>query len=89
MEKKLVKLENLVEEIQALLLEIQEKMLAKHQLFTLEHTFTADTYEELKEKVEQGFVLAHWDETRETAMKVQEELKATIRCLSFDMPEEA
>lgn len=88
MEKKLVKLENLVEEIQALLLEIQEKMLAKHQLFTLEHTFTTDTYEELKEKVEQGFVLAHWDGTKETAMKVQEELKATIRCLPFDMPEE-
>ena len=52
MEKKLVKLENLAEEIQTLLVEIQEKMLAKHQLFTLEHTFTADTYEELKEKVE-------------------------------------
>ena len=88
MEKKLVELENLAEEIQTLLLEIQEKMLAKHQLFTLEHTFTADSYEELKEKVEQGFVLAHWDGTKETAMKVQEELKATIRCLPFDMPEE-
>jgi len=88
MEKKLVKLENLAEEIQTLLVEIQEKMLAKHQLFTSEHTFTADTYEELKEKVEQGFVLAHWDGTKETAMKVQEELKATIRCLPFDIPEE-
>ena len=45
MEKKLVKLENLAEEIQTLLLEIQEKMLAKHQLFTLGHTFAANTYE--------------------------------------------
>ena len=89
MEKKLVKLENLAKEIQTLLLEIQEKMLAKHQLFTSEHTFTADTYEELKEKVETGFVLAHWDGTKETAMKVQEEIKATIRCLPFDMREEA
>ena len=89
MEKKLVKLENLAKDIQTLLVEIQEKMLTKHQLFTSEHTFTADTYEELKEKVEQGFVLAHWDGTKETAMKVQEELKATIRCLPFDMPEEA
>jgi len=52
MEKKLVKLGNLAEEIQTLLVEIQEKILAKHQLFTLENTFTADTYEELKEKVE-------------------------------------
>ena len=34
------------------ILEIQKNSLAKHQLFTLENTFTADTYEELKEKVE-------------------------------------
>ena len=52
MEKKLVKVENLAEEIQSLILEIQKNILAKHQLFTLENTFTADTYEELKEKVE-------------------------------------
>ena len=52
MEKKIVKIENLAEEIQSLIQEIQKKILAKHQLFTLENTFTADTYEELKEKVE-------------------------------------
>ena len=52
MEKKAVKIENLAEEIQNLIQEIQKKILAKHQLFTLENTFTADTYEELKEKVE-------------------------------------
>ena len=52
--------------------------------FTKEHTYTADTYEELKEKVEKGFVLVHWDWTKETAMKVQDEIKATIRCLPFD-----
>ena len=52
MEKKLVKVENLAEEIQSLILEIQKNILAKHQLFTLENTFTADTYEELNEKVE-------------------------------------
>lgn len=52
MEKKLVKVENLAEEIQNLILEIQKNILAKHQLFTLGNTFTADTYEELKEKVE-------------------------------------
>lgn len=52
LEKKLVKLEDLTEEIEKTLLDIQLKLLAKHQLFTLEHTYTADTYEELKEKVE-------------------------------------
>lgn len=88
MEKKLVKLENLAEEIQETLLEMQKKMLAKHQLFTLEHTYKVDSYEELKEKVENGFVLAHWDGTKETAMKIQDELKATIRCLPFEMGED-
>ena len=52
MEKKLVKLDQLAEEIQTLLGDIQRMMLAKHQLFTLEHTYKADTYEELKEKIE-------------------------------------
>ena len=89
MEKKLVKIENLAEEIQNLIQEIQKNILAKHQLFTLENTFTADTYEELKEKVEKWFVLAHRDGTLETAERIQDELKATIRCLPFDMPEEA
>ena len=31
-----------------------------------------------------GFVLAHWDGTRETEDKIQEETKATIRCIPDD-----
>ena len=84
MEKQFVKLEDLTNEIKKILKEIQENLYIKHMNFTKEHTYTADTYEELKEKVEKGFVLAHWDWTKETAMKVQDELKATIRCLPFD-----
>lgn len=33
-------------------------------------------------------MLAHRDGTLETAEKIQDELKATIRCLPFDMGEE-
>ncbi|MDE6516045.1 MAG: proline--tRNA ligase, partial [Bacteroidales bacterium] len=48
-----------------------------------------DTWEEFKEKIEQGkFILAHWDGTTETEVKIKEETKATIRALSFDLPEE-
>jgi prolyl-tRNA synthetase len=61
MEKQFVKLENLTNEIKKILKEIQENLYIKHMNFTKEHTYTADTYEELKEKVEKGFVLAHWD----------------------------
>lgn len=84
LEKKFVPIELLAEEIEKLLVEIQENIYTKHMNFTKVHTYTADSYDELKEKVEQGFVLAHWDWTKETAMKIQDEIKATIRCLPFD-----
>ena len=46
---------------------------------------TVDTYEEFKEKIEEGgFILAHWDGTVETEEKIKEETKATIRCIPFE-----
>lgn len=84
----MVAIDQLASRVSELLLEIQKNLFAKHQLFTLEHTDIADTYEELKEKLENGFVRAHRDGTRETAERIQEELKATIRCLPFDMGDE-
>ena len=46
---------------------------------------TVDTYEEFKEKIEEGgFILAHWDGTTETEEKIKEDTKATIRCIPFD-----
>ncbi len=89
MQKQVVKISDLSTVIPNLLGEIQKNLLHKHQNFTQEHTYTVDTYEEMKEKIEQGFVLAHWDGTLETAEKIQEELKATIRCLPFEIEQEA
>lgn len=51
-EKILVAIENLATKVQELLLEIQDHIYQKHKSFTLANTDTADTYEELKEKVE-------------------------------------
>jgi prolyl-tRNA synthetase len=51
---------------------------------------TATSYDDFKAKIEEGgFVWAHWDGTRETEDKIQEETKATIRCIPFDGPAEA
>lgn len=86
--KEMIAVDQLASRVSELLLEIQKNLFAKHQLFTLEHTDIADTYEELKEKLENGFVRAHRDGTTETAERIQEELKATIRCLPFDMGDE-
>jgi prolyl-tRNA synthetase len=36
-----------------------------------------------------GFILAHWDGTKETEAAIKEETKATIRCIPLDAAEEA
>ena len=39
----------------------------------------------IKKKIEEGgFLLCHWDGTKETEAKIQEETKATIRCIPVD-----
>src|SRR5581483_9091955 len=54
-------------------------------------TFEVNSYDEFKKKLEEpgGFLLAHWDGTRETENRIQEETKATIRCIPFDRKKEA
>ena len=88
LEKSFVQIDQLAHTVQELFLDIQQNIYKKHEKFTLDHTSTANTYQELKEKVESWFVLAHRDGTNETAMHIQDELKATIRCLPFDLWEE-
>lgn len=87
-EKKLVAIDDLAEFISETLVDIQKNIYLKHQKFTLENTHKVDSYEEFKTKIEWSFILAHWDWTTETALKIQEETKATIRCIPFDIPEE-
>ena len=87
-EKFFVEKEELTDKVVSLLEEMQARLFDQHETFSKEHTFKVDTYEEFKEKIEQGYVLAHWDGTRETAERIQEETKATIRCIPFDAPVE-
>ncbi|MBP5210732.1 MAG: proline--tRNA ligase [Bacteroidales bacterium] len=73
------------EKIAALMDEIQENIYKKAFDFRESHTIKVDTWEEFKEKIEQGyFLLCHWDGTAETEAKIQEETKATIRCIPTD-----
>lgn len=53
-------------------------------------TFKTDSYEEFKEILQTtgGFILAYWDGTTETEVKIKEETKATIRCIPLDSTEE-
>jgi prolyl-tRNA synthetase len=52
-------------------------------------TRTATSYDQFKQMIEEpGFIFAHWDGTRATEDKIQEETKATIRCIPFNGPKE-
>lgn len=71
--------------VQDLLEEIQENIYQKALHYRETHTYVVDTYEEFKEKLDEGgFVLAHWDGTPETEAKIKEETKATIRCIPLE-----
>ena len=71
--------------VKDLLVEIQENILNKAKLYRNARTIKVDSYDEFKEKIEEGgFILAHWDGTTETEEKIKEETKATIRCIPFE-----
>ncbi len=64
---------------------MQIALFEKARQFREDNSFEVNSYEELKEKIEQpgGFLWAHWDGTRETEDRIAAETKATIRCVPF------
>jgi prolyl-tRNA synthetase len=76
-------------QIDALLRQIQKNLFDRAKKFRDDTMRTANSYDEFKQMIEQpGFVWAHWDGTRATEDKIQEETKATIRVIPFDGPKE-
>ena len=73
-----------------LLDQIQKNLFNKAENFTKKHTYKAESLEELNAILENngGFVLAHWDGTKESELKIKEKSKATIRCIQLDALEE-
>ena len=85
LEKSALPLSGIDEAVAKLLDEIQQNIYDKARNFRDSRITTAENYDDFREKIEQGgFVLAHWDGTTETELKVKEETKATIRCIPFD-----
>ena len=85
LQKQTVPFEGIVDYVADLLEDIQDNIYQKARKFRDEHISVADSYDEFKEKIEAGgFVLAHWDGTTETELRVKEETKATIRCIPRD-----
>ena len=89
LEKSQMQLAGLPESIVSLLEEIQENIYQKALKMRDSHIQKVDTYDEFKEKIEDGgFFLCHWDGTPETEERIKNETKATIRCIPLDSEEE-
>ena len=80
-EKAQMTIDEFSENMDKMLHDVQSLLLQKNRSFREANTYYVDSYDEFKEKIEKGFVFAHWDWTAETANKIQEETKATIRCI--------
>jgi len=88
--KETIRVDAVNEYIPRLLKEIQDNIFKKATLFKEENTFYVNSWDEFNKILDEkgGFIMAHWDGTAETEMRIKEETKATIRCIPFDSPEE-
>ena len=77
--------DNIANVIKDLLDEIQANIYNKALQMRESTTKVVDTWEEFKERIEEGgFISAHWDGTTETEEWIKEQTKATIRCIPLD-----
>lgn len=90
-EKQIVKFEDISTAIPALLDAIQNNIYQRALNFRNAATTQVDSYDDFKKVLDEkgGFVLAHWDGTKETEAAIKEETKATIRCIPLQAPDEA
>lgn len=86
--KETLALENAAE-LGSVLDEMQNALFDHAKKMLDDRSFSVDTYEELKEKVQIGFVYAHWCGNEKCEEEIQAETKATTRCIPFDQPEES
>jgi len=85
-EKRSVRLEALPDTVAEELPKFQAALYERARAFREEHTFEAHSYEELKEMVEHGFVYATHCGDPESERIIQEETKATVRCIPLEGP---
>ena len=83
LEKKIVPLEGIADNIQFVLNEIQKNLFSKALNFREEHITEVESFDEFKSVLSRkgGFISAHWDGTPETEEAIKKQTKATIRCI--------
>src|SRR4051812_18469463 len=65
--------------------QMQADLFHKAKKFRDEHTFEVDSYQEMKEKADDGFLLAHWCEGTACEARAKQELLLTTRNRPFDL----
>ena len=88
--KESVSVEGIVENVEAILADMQTSIFEKAKAHRDDMITKVDTWEEFKEVLETkgGFIYAHGDGTTETELAIKEATKATLRCIPLDSPEE-
>jgi prolyl-tRNA synthetase len=73
-----------------LLRKMQTNLFERARQFRDLNIFEVNSYDDFKKKIEEpgGFLLAHWDGTRETEDRISAETKATVRCIPFNRVKE-
>ena len=87
-EKQFVPLASVVEHVRTQLDAMQVSLLQKARAFRDAHTFEVNSYAELSEKADQGFLQAHWCESTACEKKAKDDLQITTRNRPFDLKQE-
>ena len=87
--KEPIPLDRIGERVPQLLDAIQAELLERNRVMRREHTYTVDSYDDFKARIDEGgFFQCHWCGSPECEAKVKEETKASIRCIPDDAEEE-
>lgn len=84
-----VPIDGITGRVRELLDEVQAGLLQQATEYRDANTHRVDSYEEFKEVLNTngGFLRVHWAGSREDEERIQEETRATLRCLPLDAPE--
>jgi prolyl-tRNA synthetase len=86
--KEFVPLAEAAERANAMLEQMQKDLYAKAKEFRLANTFEVNSYEEMKEKADAGFLLAHWNLDPKVEKRIKDETGLTTRNRPFDLKQE-
>lgn len=79
----------LTQTLVGLLEEVQASLLQKARDFREANTADVRSYDELQEAVKSGFARGWWAGSSEDEKRIQEETKATLRCIPFEQPNDS